>query len=244
MRMCWPSESRQPCSAFSCIAVTTASPSGMMRDAGMAALPFQPARRVGLGAPRTTARRRCNATRRPLALRVEHEAGDGRGMLQRLQLRAPRVEHMHVLADRAGEQSRLAVGEARDMLHPFRRRTAAIVAPRRRRRCGETAPSSPPVTKPPRRVRRQREHRAVMHRDVVPFAGSARAPSRSVPSPERERADRAPARDRSARGDHECVQLARGRRASRAGSSARPLGAAGVTPALAALRSRGAAAGG
>ncbi len=29
MRMCWPSESRQPCSAFSCIAVTTLSPSGL-----------------------------------------------------------------------------------------------------------------------------------------------------------------------------------------------------------------------
>ena len=30
MRMCWLSDSRQPCSAFSCIAVTTASPSGWM----------------------------------------------------------------------------------------------------------------------------------------------------------------------------------------------------------------------
>ena len=30
MRMCCPSDSRQPCSAFSCIAVTTASPSGLI----------------------------------------------------------------------------------------------------------------------------------------------------------------------------------------------------------------------
>ncbi len=30
MRMCCPSDRRQPCSAFSCMAVTTASPAGWM----------------------------------------------------------------------------------------------------------------------------------------------------------------------------------------------------------------------
>ena len=30
MRMCWSSGNRQPCNEFSCIAVTSASPSGWM----------------------------------------------------------------------------------------------------------------------------------------------------------------------------------------------------------------------
>ena len=47
MRMCWLSDSRQPCSAFSCIAVTSASPSGWMAMAVW--LPFHSSRR-GLSA--------------------------------------------------------------------------------------------------------------------------------------------------------------------------------------------------
>src|SRR4051794_34005701 len=38
IRMCWPSDRRQPCSAFSCMAVTTASPSGWIARATW--LPF------------------------------------------------------------------------------------------------------------------------------------------------------------------------------------------------------------
>ena len=43
MFMCWPSESRQPCSAFSCMAVTTQSPSGLMTMPVW--LPFHSSRR-------------------------------------------------------------------------------------------------------------------------------------------------------------------------------------------------------
>ena len=76
MRMCWPSDSRQPCSAFSCIAVTTASPSGWMAMRDVAALPFQLARTVGLG--RDEPQRGAVVVRRgdALAAGVEGQAGD------------------------------------------------------------------------------------------------------------------------------------------------------------------------
>ena len=105
MRMCWPSDSRQPCSAFSCIAVTTASPSGMDGERGVAALPFQLARAVGLR--RDEPQRGAVVVRRrdALALGIERQAGDGGRVGQFLQLLAGLVEQMHELADRAGEQA-------------------------------------------------------------------------------------------------------------------------------------------
>ena len=151
MRMCWPSDSRQPCSAFSCIAVTTASPSGMDRQRGVAAFPLQLARGVGLGADEP--QRGAVVVRRadPLAFGIERQAGDRGRMRQLLQLLPGLVEQMHDLADRAAiSPLPLSSGVGRDVLDPFHAETGDVGRPRRRRRCGASLPSSPPVTKPRR----------------------------------------------------------------------------------------------
>ncbi len=75
----------------------------MHGDAGMAALPLQPPRAVHLGGHEPQRGAVVVRGGHPLALGVEGEAGDGGRMVELLQLRRA-VEHVHRLADGAGEQ--------------------------------------------------------------------------------------------------------------------------------------------
>ncbi len=92
----------------------------MDRQRGVAALPFQPARAVGL---RRDKPQGCAVVVRgadALALGVEGETGDRGGMRELLQLLSGLVEQVDRLADAAGEQPLALVARMTgDVLHPF-----------------------------------------------------------------------------------------------------------------------------
>ena len=95
----------------------------------MAALPFQLARRCRSSRRRTRGWRRCSARRRsrlPLASNAMPVTVEGCSSVFSFAARA--VEQVDLLADRAGQQAGLGVGEAGDVLDPFHAPNAAISA--------------------------------------------------------------------------------------------------------------------
>ena len=75
-------------------------------DAGMAALPLQLARAVGFRGDEPQAGAVVVRGGDALAFRIEHQAGDAGGMVERLQFLPVAVEQVHLPADRAGQQAR------------------------------------------------------------------------------------------------------------------------------------------
>jgi hypothetical protein len=139
----------------------------MHRDGDVAALPFQLARAVGLGADEPQRRAIVVRGDDALALRIERQPGDRRGMLQRLQPGARTVEDMHQLADRAG-QHRLVAGMAGDVLDPF----VAEAVDRLHRSAGADAAERAVVAARQEAaghaVGSERQRGTVMHRDAAP----------------------------------------------------------------------------
>ena len=103
-----------------------------------------------------------------LALRVEDEAGDAGGMLERLELLAGCIEDMHELADAAGEQSRFRVREARDLLDPFHAEIGDVADLARDGDAAEPAIIAAADEGTRARIGREGEGRAVMRLDALP----------------------------------------------------------------------------
>ncbi len=144
-------------------------------------LPFHSStpRGVGLGADEP--QRAAVVVRRgdPLALGVERDAGDGRGVLEALQrLAAARTRAPSCPPRRPADGVLASPNAATCSTHLEPKRAISATSPpgpTRRKR-----PSSPPVTQPPRPSAAMRQHRPVMRRDADPLALGRRDPHRAV----------------------------------------------------------------
>ena len=150
---------------------------------GVAAFPFQLARRVGLGRDepkRGAVIMRCAD---PLAPSVEHQSGDAGGMGQFLQHPSGLIEQPHDLAGARRDQS-LAFfqGIGGDMFHPFHAETGNVG----NAAIGGHAPQLAVIAAGDetiaRRIGGKIQHRAIMHRGRNPVGVAAHgrdaAPSR------------------------------------------------------------------
>ncbi len=205
----------------------------------MAALPLQPARAVAGDEPQ----RRAVVVRGadPLALGVEREPGHRGGMRQLAQFPAVGVEQMDQLADAAGDQALAALGGmARHLLHPFHAERAEVADGPVSEHPARTAVVAARDEASWHRVGRQRERRAVMHRDLPPGLrlGGIDQPQRAVAEREGEAAP-GPV---EARGDHEGAEVAT--RPALLDQEARGARLAHPVRLPGRLRSRGAGAGG
>ena len=145
---------------------------GVDGDAGVAALPVQHARRVGFRRHEPQAASVVVRCRDPLALRVEHQPGHGRGMLEHLERLARGGEDVRGLSHGAGDQPGLRVRMRRHLLHPFRTEPRHV-----RDRPVPPHAAEPPVIAardPALGGRGQRQHRPGMDLDAGPCAGPGR----------------------------------------------------------------------